>query len=358
MNVKEAQEFAARFVTGEYAPEEHAAFLQWLTEASEAELLTIMTGYEASYEKWVFPAGPSLEWRLKLEEKLDVSGETEEIPVVTATGDRRRMIPWNFWLTAAAAVLVISAGTYLYVHQNGSKPPDVNEREKLERGKLLSQVFSNPRGGAQKEIVLEDGSKIWLNAGSVLKYPPHFTASERIVELSGEAFFDIAGSAHRPFRVLIRDAEVDALGTYFAIMAYDDEPESRTTLVDGALKIVSGKNEMKLRPGDQVEVMYASQGVGPEMRLNSGVDLNVVRAWQRGIYMFKGKELREVMRELERIYDVSVQYQTNVGNPPVIGNLDLNMGLDIFLKQLEGCIFGMKINFQHEGKTIKVSSAS
>jgi transmembrane sensor len=255
-------------------------------------------------------------------------------------------------MTAAASVAVLSAGTYLYVHQTGSKPPETADQKKL-----LSMVLSNPRGEAQKELVLEDGSKVWLNAGSVLKYPPHFTGVERTVELSGEAFFDVAGNSRSPFRVLIRDAEVDVLGTYFAIMAYDDEPASRTTLVDdGALKIVSGSREMEVKPGEQVEVMHASPGVGTEMILKTGIDRNAIRAWQGGIYIFKQKELHAVMRELERIYDVTVQYQTNVGNPEIDGNLDLKQGLDIVLKQLESCVSGEKINFRHEGKTIIASS--
>ena len=360
MNLMEAQDFTARFVTGEFAPEEHAAFLRWITEASETELLTIMAEYETSYGRWVFPTGPSAEWMSQLEKKLDTGVELQEVPMPTVMDDRKRvgddrkpLVRWNSWMTAAAAVAILSAGAYWYVHQTGSKRSDIGDREKL-----LSMVISNPRGGAQKEIVLEDGSKVWLNAGSVLKYPPHFSGSERMVELSGEAFFDVAGSSENPFRVLIGDAEVDVLGTYFAIMAYGDEPASRTTLVDGALKIVSGQKEMEVMPGNEVAVIHASHGVGAEMMRNSGVDPNVVRAWQRGIYMFKKKELREVMRELERVYDVTIQYQPNVGNPPIDGNLDLNMGLDAVLKQLEGSVSGEKINFRHEGKTIIASSAS
>ncbi|HTR29965.1 MAG TPA: FecR domain-containing protein, partial [Puia sp.] len=317
------------------------------------ELLTIMAAYETSYGKWVFPIGPSAEWMSQLEGKLDAGVDLQEVPMPTVMDDRRPMVPWKSWMKAAAVVAVLLAGTYLYVHQGGRKPSDIKDREKL-----LAMVISNARGAAQKEIVLEDGSKVWLNAGSVLKYPPHFTGSERVVELSGEAFFDVTGSSQHPFKVLIGDAEVDVLGTYFAIMAYDDEPASRTTLVDGALKIVIGQKELQLMPGDEVAVIHASQGVGAATMRNSGVDPKVVRAWQHGIYMFKRKELREVMRELERVYDVTVQYQPNVGNPPINGNLDLNKGLDIVLKQLEGSVSGEKINFRHEGKTIIASSAS
>lgn len=350
MNLKEAHEFAARFARGEYAPEEHAAFLQWLKEASEAELTSVMDAYEVSYGKWVFPPSPSAEWMMHLEKKLNERVEVRVVP--TVMGDRTRLVRWNSWMTAAASVVVLSAGTYLYVHQTGSKPPETRDQKTL-----LSMVVTNPRGGAQKELVLEDGSKIWLNAGSVLRYPQHLTGAERTVELSGEAFFDVAGNSRSPFRVLIRDAEVDVLGTYFAIMAYDNESASRTTLVDeGALKIVSGSREMEVKPGEQVEVTYASPGVGTEMILHSGIDLNAVKAWQGGIYIFKQKELHAVMRELERIYDVTVQYQTNVGNPQIDGNLDLKQGLDIVLKQLESSVSGEKIKFRHEGKTIIASS--
>jgi ferric-dicitrate binding protein FerR (iron transport regulator) len=352
MNFKEARDFAARFITGGYAPEEHAAFLQWIKEATIDELTIIADTHESSSERWV-SEGPSAHWVDRLEKKLDLPVDAPEI--TTVMGDRESIkgsvpsIRWSAWM-AAASVVVLSAGVYFYVAHTGSKADKIANGEKL-----LSMTFAVPLGVAQKELILEDGSKIWLNAGSSLKYPAHFTGSERVVELSGEAFFDVAGSSQSPFRVLIRDAEVDVLGTYFTIMAYDDEPVSSTTLVDGELTVVSGERKIELKPGEQVELTYGSSGVGAEMKHISGIDPKFVVEWRGGIYRFQNKELHAVTRELERIFNVTVQYQPNVGNPSIVGILDLSKGLDVVLKQLEGSVPG--IRFRHEGKTVIASSS-
>ena len=129
---------------------------------------------------------------------------------------------------------------------------------------------------------MSDGSKVWLNAASVLKYPVTFNGPERLVELSGEAFFQVTRNSANPFRVLIKDAEVEVLGTDFNIMAYEDEPISRTTLVEGSVKIESGKHSVKLEPGQQAEVPYPSPGVDAPIKVLSGIDPQTVLAWKDG----------------------------------------------------------------------------
>src|SRR5262249_19868068 len=109
--------------------------------------------------------------------------------------------------------------------------------------------------------------------------------------------------------------------------------------------------------GQQAELVYGSRGVGDEIVVRSDVDPKKVLAWKGGIYVFQDKELHEVMRELERIYNVTVQYQPNVGNPQIVGILDLSKGLDTVLKQLEGSVQGKGIQLKHEGKTIIASSS-
>jgi len=357
MSLPEARQFVERFVTGKYTSEEHAAFLQWLKEATVAEIADVAEMHESFQGEWVLPVGPSSEWVMEMERKLDTTEmddreeeEEEMVPLVPMRP--RRLIRWNGWMSAAASVIVISAGTYMYVHKLRSGSDVMKEKEKL-----LVMTLTTPRGTLQREFVLEDGSKVWLNAGSTLKYPVHFSDNERLVELSGEAFFDVTGSTERPFRVLIKDAEVDVLGTYFAIWAYDDEPESRTTLVSGAVKVTSGERSEILKPGDEAEVVNASQVGVAEIAVHSGVNTKLVQGWQGGFYSFKGRPLRTVMREIERVYDVHVQYQSTIDNPQIDANLDLTKGLDIVLDQLEGSLYGEpKIHFTHNGKTVIASS--
>jgi ferric-dicitrate binding protein FerR (iron transport regulator) len=361
MSLQEARQFVARFEKGEYTPTEHAAFLQWLEGATAEELTIIADTHESYYGEWVLPAGPTSEWMLRIEQKLDAVDDAQEeqiskddrdglvapvIPMATT-----RLVRWKAWM-AAAAIVAVSAGSYLYIHQQSSGSGIVKGQKQL-----LAKAFETPRGVKQKEFVLEDGSKVWLNAGSVLKYPAHFADNERLVELSGEAFFDVSGSAERPFRVLIKDAEVEVLGTYFTIMAYDDEPESRTTVVDGAVKLISEVKNVVLNPGEQAELVYPSAGVGTEIVVHSGIDIEAIKAWKGGIYRFVRKDLKTVMRELERVYNVHVQYQPNVGNPVLDGIIDLNKGLDIVLKQLEGSLYEKpNIHFTHNGNTVIASS--
>jgi ferric-dicitrate binding protein FerR (iron transport regulator) len=395
MSLQEAQQFVDQFIRGEYTPGEYAAFLQWLKGATVEELTIIADMHESMHGEWVLPEGPSSAWVIQLEQKL--SEQVKERAEETVTGDREwgmdgrelvmydqegvdregddqeganreaglaemqpgRKRRWNVWAAAAAILILLSTGTFIYVHQMRSGSGDVRSREKL-----LSMTFVNPRGGAQKEMVLADGSKVWLNAGSVLKYPRQFTSSERLVELSGEAFFEVSGNSGSPFRVLIKDAEVEVLGTFFTIMAYDDEPGNRTTVVNGAVKVMSDQQSVTLEPGDQAEVIYASPGVdaspagvaGAPVVVQSGIDPNLVLAWKGGIYRFKDVELRTVMREVERAYDVTVQYQPNVGNPSIIGSLDLNKSLDAALKQMETILPPNKIHFTQNGKTVIASS--
>jgi ferric-dicitrate binding protein FerR (iron transport regulator) len=358
MSLKEAQQFVGQFVKGEYTPGEYAAFLHWLKGATVEELTIIAEMHESMHGEWVLPEGPSAAWVMELERKLIDSVEVREeetvmddreiAAVIEMQPERKRRR--NVWVAAAAIVVLLSTGTYIYVHQMGSKPG-----ERADREKLLSMAFVNPRGGAQKEMILADGSKVWLNAGSVLKYPPQFTSSERLVELSGEAFFEVSGNSDRPFRVLIRDAEVDVLGTFFTIMAYDDEPGSRTTLVNGAVMVTSGEQSVTLKPGEQAEVVYASPGGEPTAPVvNTGIDPNLVLAWKGGIYRFNNIELYTIMREVERAYAVKVEYQPGVENKQIDGYLDLNRSLDVALKILEGCLLN-KIHFKQIGKTVIAS---
>jgi ferric-dicitrate binding protein FerR (iron transport regulator) len=353
MSLQEAQQFVVQFIKGEYAPGDYAAFLQWLKGATVEELTIIADMHESMQGEWVLPEGPSAAWVMQLEQKLNesveetVTDDREFAGVVEMQPERKRR--WNVWVAAAAIFILLFTGTYIYVHQMGSGPGELQGREKL-----LSMALVNPRGGAQKELVLEDGSKVWLNAGSVLKYPPHFTGSERLVELNGEAFFEVSGKNGSPFRVLIRDAEVDVLGTFFTVMAYDDEPASRTTLVRGAVKVTNGQVSRVLEPGEQAEIPYSSPGVAPEM-IYSNVDPKLVLAWKDGIYRFKSTDLCTVMREVARAYDVTVKCQGNVGNPQLDGSLNLNRSLDTALNQLEAITNLNKIHFNHNGKTVIAS---
>ena len=335
MSLQEAKQFVAHFVTGDYTPEEKAAFMQWLSGATVAELNIIADEHEALHDSWPLTTdGPSSEWVTKLEQKLDVAIDEREEE--TEAGEMSigllRYMGRRAWIVAASVVVVLSTGAYIYLNQKGSdKASEMRDREAT-----LTNVFSVPRGGAQRELILSDGSKVWLNTASVLKYPVTFHGPERLVELSGEAFFEVTKSSANPFRVLIKDAEVEVLGTDFNVMAYEDEPISRTTLVEGSVKIESGKNSVKLEPGQQAQVPYPSADVNAPIKVLSGIDPKTVLAWKNDSLVFDHTDVQTVMRSLARTYNVEVQVDPGAAALPVSSALfDRKLGLAKILEQLE-----------------------
>jgi ferric-dicitrate binding protein FerR (iron transport regulator) len=342
MSLQEAQRFVAQFIKGEYAPGDYVDFLRWLKGATVAELDTIADTHESLHGSWSLSGGPSAEWVAQLEQKLD-RGERAPVLWMRSGGMSRKSV----WMAAASIVILLSTGTFIYLRKAGSGSAGIQSREKA-----LSRVFSNPRGGEIKELMLEDGSKVWLNAASTLKYPSGFSGSDRLVELSGEAFFEVAENSSSPFRVLIRDAEVEVLGTHFSIMAYDDEPISRTMLVDGAVKIKSGGDSVTLQPRQQAEMTYASPGVGVEIHVRSGIDPQKALAWKDGSFDFVKTDLRTIMRVVSRTYNVDVQFEPNVPNPKIDAAFNRADGLDKVLKQLEN---SLDIRFKKDGKTVTVT---
>lgn len=205
---------------------------------------------------------------------------------------------------------------------------------KTANGQLIYQVAPNssgkntaeyntieaPRGG-QWQVILPDGSKVFLNASSSLKYPVSFATKERKVELKGEAYFEISHNKKSPFRVIAKGQTVEVLGTHFNIMSYDDEKTVKTTLLSGSVKVssngsnVAGVNAVGikavkpaaefliLKPGEQSQVSPGN------MKLIHDVDLEDVLAWKNGYFKFN-ENLRSIMTKVSRWYDVEVIYET------------------------------------------------
>jgi len=153
-----------------------------------------------------------------------------------------------------------------------------------------------------------------------------------------------------PFRVLVKDAAIEVLGTNLNIKAYEDEPFSRTTLVEGSVKIASGSQNVLLKPGEQADAPYVSQGVAAPIRVSEGVDAGSVLAWRNGFLQFENDDLQTVMREIGRCYDVDIQYETKIQGKTVTGTFSKKEGLTKNLHDLER----MNIHFRTNGKTVTV----
>lgn len=353
MNLQEVKQFVTHFITGEYDPEEYAAFLQWLKGATADELNAIADEHEALHERWSLPSVvPSPEWVMQLEKKLDeADGAKYEAPVTWIYPNRFKRK--TVWVAAASVAVLLTTGALVfnkYGTRSGSagKQPTTTE--------ALTNIFSVPKGGEQKQIVLADGSKVLLNAASTLTYPSSFAGKERIVQLSGEAFFDVSKNSGMPFRVMIKDAEVDVLGTRFNVKAYNDEAFSRTTLLEGSVKIKNASKEETLNPGQQAEVPYTSPGVAAPIRVTNPENPDAALAWRNGYLVFRNDDLQTVMRTIGRCYNVEIQYGPNIRPHTFTGSFAIKPGLAKIvsdLKQIES-LKQLQIDITYDGKTVTV----
>ncbi len=211
---------------------------------------------------------------------------------------------------------------------------------------VLYNTISTPNGG-QYQIALPDGTLVWLNAASSLHFPTAFVGKDRRVEITGEAYFEVAKDASKPFIVAVNKAEIQVLGTHFNVMAYKDEEAVKTTLLEGAVNFISGTNSNPLKPGQQAQLLNNGQ-----TKVLNGVDVEEVIAWKNGLFRFESSDLQTVLRQLARWYDVEMIFRSNNFSEPFHVEISRNTNLSNVLKalQLSG---GAK--FRIEGKKVIVT---
>ncbi len=192
----------------------------------------------------------------------------------------------------------------------------------------IFNTLRTPRGG-QFKIILADGTKVWMNAGSSLKYPTAFGATERLVELSGEAYFEVEKDAAKPFRVKVQDMAVDVLGTDFNIMAYEEEAAVNTTLVNGAVKVSGSGDSQLLKPGQQASLSRSGNLSVKE------ADVEEAIAWKNGLFIFQDADLQTVMRQLARWYDIEIEYEGRPADMKLNGAVFRNYSLSQVLTVLK-----------------------
>lgn len=207
------------------------------------------------------------------------------------------------------------------------------------------QVLTTPKGGTY-QITLADGTNVWLNSASTLKYPTRFKGNERVVELEGEAYFEVTAQtagghtpSRVPFRVVSRGQSVEVLGTQFNVSAYADENEIKTTLVEGRVKVNADASPFEgllLAPGEQAIL------TGTVMQKQQ-VDVEQFIAWKDGLFSFRETELHAVMGQLSRWYDVTIAYQDNVPTTHYYGAISRNESLAGVLELLQQSGLNFKI---------------
>lgn len=205
--------------------------------------------------------------------------------------------------------------------------------------------LSTPRGG-QFQLVLPDGTKVWLNSASVLRYPTAFTGSERLVELEGQGYFEVAPGAAQPFIVQTGGMKVQVLGTGFDVMAYADETTINTTLVTGRVRITQGETQQLLLPGQQAMLNTATRAMTVVP-----ADVKKVTAWKSGLFVFNNMTLPAILREVARWYDVEIVYTVQPGDDRYGGGISRKLQLEDVLKLLEGNGYN---HFRIEGRKLIV----
>jgi transmembrane sensor len=330
--MKEAKELLEKYKVGKCNPKEKLILQKWfhhlredeLTELTESDLKTAKT-----------------EFRKKMIPLMDKSG----FPVI-----------WPRIISAAVIIFIISAGILFYL--NNIKKSDSKKAifeikndispggniatltladgrkislTEAKNGQLAEQsgikisktadgqlvynisnsetspkslsynIIETPPGG-QYQIILPDGSKVWLNSSSYLRYPVRFIGNERRVDISGEAYFEVAHNSSMPFRVINKNQIVEVLGTHFNIMAYPDENSTNTTLLEGSIKIIEKNKSKIISPGQQSRVKNGEINV-------ASVDVTEVTAWKDGYFMFKNEDIQSIMRQLSRWYNLQVEFQ-------------------------------------------------
>lgn len=371
-----------KYLDGTCTKEELIELARWAKEKPsllENELMTFWDSVETGQHRdELFDAV-----MLQASEIEKIVKETEKGKIVPVSRNSFRS---RKWLSAAAAVLLILTGTALWfiinnkpVHQelavgSGTEPEQSEDVMpggdhamltladgstilldsagigtisqqgnvtviKLDDGQLaydhsaastevVFNTITTPRGG-QYQLILADGSKVWLNAESSLTFPTSFPGKERRVTLTGEGYFEIAHNAEKPFYVSAQEMQVHVLGTHFNINAYNDEGSTKTTLLEGSVRISAGGQLAVLKPGQQSDLK------GGKIKVNQGVNINAVTAWVRGDFYFDNNSLQEVMRQIARWYDVNVQYNGEASGRTFSGAIKRSLSLAQVMRILQ-----------------------
>ncbi|MBT2561033.1 FecR domain-containing protein [Pedobacter sp. ISL-68] len=225
--------------------------------------------------------------------------------------------------TAAQGQIALESGTTINKTADGTLAYDVISAASEE---VVLNTVSIPRGG-QYSLVLPDGSKVWLNAASSIRFPTRFTGNSREVELDGEAYFEVAKNKQMPFYVKAQDMKLKVLGTHFNIMAYKDEAFIKTTLLEGKVMLTSASAVTYLKPGEE-GVLYENK-----FTVNKA-DIEQTMAWKNGYFLFNEENLSSVMRKISRWYDIDIVYNTHNNKLSYTGSVSKFKDISEVLKVL------------------------
>ena len=363
------------FINDTGTPDEIREFWALLQEAPEDH--PIRNAVFALYEETVPDTNSPVDWTPALRRIL---GHASPQP--------RKSKAVQHWWAAASVIFLVGIGAYFFYHTNHpattvkknlasqevitpgglkailkTQGGEVALREadtsfvlagntiQINRGNVqiakerpAQYTLITPLGGEYR-ITLADGTTVWLNAGSKLEYPSVFTGSTREVSLEGEAFFEVAQDGTHPFIVHTEKQRITVLGTSFNIHAYADESES-TTLINGKVRVNSEGNTLLLQPGQQALLDGSGQ-----LRLDPDADLEEVAAWKNGYFQFNKADIRQIMQQLSRWYNVDVEYADSLPASSFGAIISRTNSISKILDVLEAT---GEVHFKVEGRHIYV----
>ena len=397
MPTEPIRELIIKIATGNYTNEELTTFLEAVKNMNKA---SFMEAYQLLYEEINRSPAEALSPAFKdqLEKRLDLLEAEKDFLSgnLASTRPRSKVIlsGGKWWKYAAAAILIFFVAGYFLLNTPKNHPSTAQQPVKkdipagrqgailtlstgqriildsagngeltrdagvrvIRKGGVLSyggntaEILYNqvvtPKG-RKWQLALSDGTKVWLNAASSIRYPISFVGKERIVEVSGETYFEVAPDKDRPFKINIPGkGRIEVLGTHFDVNAYDDEGVIRTTLLEGSVKVFRGMSSHLLSPGQQ-----AVFGNGADdITVINDANIDEVMAWRNGRFMFSDMDLKSIMRQLARWYDVDVVYEGKV--PEIrVGGIIHN---DVYLSTVMEFLRENGVHYTIEGKKITI----
>jgi len=356
--MKEAKELLEKYKSGKCSPEEKLLLQKWfhhlneeeLTELTEADLKSAKKEFRKKINSEIsksteYPLWPRiisaaaiifiisvgtlfyLDHLKKSDAKHAISGEMNDISpggnIATLTLADGRKISLT---DAKNGQLAEQSGIKISKNAEGQLIYSISNSENSSQS-LAYNIIETPPGG-QYQVILPDGSKVWLNSASSLRYPVRFTGNERKVEISGEAYFEVAHNRRMPFRVINNSQIVEVLGTHFNIMAYPDESSTNTTLLEGSVRIIKDNKSKIISPGQQTRVKNGNINVAT-------VDVSQVTAWKEGYFMFKNEDIQSIMRQISRWYNLEVKYEGTIPEKAFGGKISRSRNVSEVLEILE-----------------------
>lgn len=370
-----------KYAAGELAPEEQEELKALLSGSQGAELADIVAQMMGDEKATLTPLPEKIK-RALFEQIISVDKPRTATSVSNVPSVHRIHFLRRWGWAAACVLLVLSMGAYFLIRDNPQAKPQLAGHASMEEdvppgregailtlddgtevildslgngvianqngselvikdGQLLYNSTGNVSGaithnmirtpkGRQFQVVLPDGSKVWLNAASSIRYPTVFAGNERRVDIEGEVYFEVAKLTQLPFVVNVNgQTEVEVLGTSFNVSAYSDESSIYTTLIDGAIAIRKKDKRYLLKPGQQ------TNQTANHINLASDVDVEKVLAWKNGLFNFNGASLEQVLKQLSRWYSLDVRFQSTWPEIYFEGKISRNVQLSSVLTTLK-----------------------